>query len=250
MSETMGPLNTDDMRQAVVARRIIDDTPVRHGLDGGWYPASKVKGLIVTSPRATPPPAPPPEASPVFTPVEKPSPFTLVSIRPWPSYVLVGAFVMWCLASNSPQPVGTLCYLAIILFTTAVAAMVWRRSPTLSTSLVVATSGFFAILAIYAFAQIDTYEEHFDEGEIAGNVTYEFWTNQPVREYARIYADDSKADLVVTREGPLSGDPREWHGKWDFTFWDPADIRWESRYYWYGEEVSQGEWQLRNRQWE
>ena len=47
----------------------------------------------------------------------------------------------------------------------------------------------------------------------------------------------------IEEEGPLSPSGK-WHGQTTVTIWEP--FKRSSKWYWYGEEVSEGEWHLRN----
>lgn len=52
-------------------------------------------------------------------------------------------------------------------------------------------------------------------------------------------------DEFWTAEGPMS-DSGRMHGKW--TFWNLRnDARTQPKWYWYGEEITEGEWHLRNK---
>jgi len=93
------------------------------------------------------------------------------------------------------------------------------------------------VAAIYAWTQFDYYEETWQ----GGSTTYHDWQRRNGRvEYRRVSRDGWSA------EGPMAGDPRKLHGHWRYVIWKPK-LQHDDNWFWYGEEISQGEWELRNR---
>jgi len=66
--------------------------------------------------------------------------------------------------------------------------------------------------------------------------------------YKRIYSDVAHVDDAwLAMEGGYSESGRP-HGKWEtVTFLRGADTTVKDEWFWYGEEISEGEWHLRNR---
>ncbi len=56
---------------------------------------------------------------------------------------------------------------------------------------------------------------------------------------------DEKGHLDWEAGGPMSESGKP-HGHWTTTLWEPR-LNWTDQWYWYGEEVSEGQWHLRNR---
>lgn len=51
--------------------------------------------------------------------------------------------------------------------------------------------------------------------------------------------------LGNSMEGPMAGDPPKPHGHWTITLWRPFTT--SHLWYWYGDTITQGEWELRNK---
>lgn len=66
--------------------------------------------------------------------------------------------------------------------------------------------------------------------------------NKPVYRTVTILTKEGKLDVVM--EGPLSPDSGKPHGKWKYLAFNPIDG--ETWWYWYGDQVTEGEWHLRN----
>lgn len=98
----------------------------------------------------------------------------------------------------------------------------------------------FAIGTCVAHHQFGTYNErrHRQDGgwEV---VTYRNKTGDPFEMFIA-FPDDSP---IIMASGGLSSSGK-YHGEWSYQFNDPP--RFETLWYWYGEEITEGEWHLRN----
>jgi DNA-directed RNA polymerase subunit RPC12/RpoP len=94
-----------------------------------------------------------------------------------------------------------------------------------------------AIVCVVVWSQFDSYVEHW-----TGEVTE--YTDQKMRMSGQIYHRKATNDRVHG-SGPMAGDPVKMHGHWVFYF--KPEQRRIDQWYWYGDEVSQGEWELRQK---
>ncbi len=73
--------------------------------------------------------------------------------------------------------------------------------------------------------------------------TYTRFGEKPL--YKTVWMRNERGGWESTFEGPTSSDSGKPHGRWHFLSHSPLYS--EDTWYWYGEEVTEGEWQLRNR---
>ena len=99
---------------------------------------------------------------------------------------------------------------------------------------------------MFLFGHFDTYEYRWSDGDFSFNDTYKTWGGQHV--YRSIF-DYSKDDASGVRwrstSGGMAGTGKP-HGKWVTVYYNP-EFKITTQFYWYGEEISEGEWHLRNR---
>jgi hypothetical protein len=78
------------------------------------------------------------------------------------------------------------------------------------------------------------------------HTTYSKSTNEPVYQLAALHKAVGPVDLFegMCQEGPVSASGK-WHGETKTTIWEP--FKQTSGWYWYGEQITEGEWHLRNR---
>ncbi len=99
-----------------------------------------------------------------------------------------------------------------------------------------------AIAALFMWAPFDRYDHHWSSRSGADYVdTTTRFTSRVV--YRHVDHNDSDD---WSSYGPMAGDPSKPHGRWHDHWSKPS---WGSRdhWYWYGDQISQGEWELRNR---
>jgi predicted Zn finger-like uncharacterized protein len=104
---------------------------------------------------------------------------------------------------------------------------------------VVAGVAFFgASLASWTWGLFDNYEQSWTRGKVEYRDSYR--RKGPKLFYRKIYVPDDYA-----AEGAMSGEPTKPHGHWVTRFFKPAET--VHQWYWYGTEINQGEWELRQR---
>jgi hypothetical protein len=91
------------------------------------------------------------------------------------------------------------------------------------------------LLGSIIWALLDSYEQEFVGLGMLITDTYSRTSDVP--RYRKIVGEDSRA------EGPMAGDFKP-HGKWRISL--PSGAQ-QTSWYWYGEEITEGEWHLRNR---
>ncbi len=175
---------------------------------------------------------------------------TLWARKCWPIFAatvgLSGWFVFSC---STSKDITFFCYPCIAL--TGVAVMVltqrrWRYRATKAGGILL------TLTVIVAWGYNDTYEIQWVDANTRFADTYKRWSDQFVYRKFSVYDSPKAAQQArfvglgeVSAKGPMAGTGKP-HGSWEYTQWKP---KWqvETKFYWYGEEVSEGEWHLRNR---
>jgi hypothetical protein len=97
---------------------------------------------------------------------------------------------------------------------------------------------FVTMVVFYYFSRCDVYPEHWESED---GTRYTDW-------YQRFQGGPTHRSLSfdgVYGSGPMKGEgKRRPHGMWTVL---GKDLSLEKKFYWYGEEVSEGEWHLRNK---
>ena len=97
---------------------------------------------------------------------------------------------------------------------------------------------------VFAWGYFDTYKEFWKNDRVNYIDTYHRWTGRHIYRYISAYETGDSTKLSWTADGQLAGTGKL-HGKWDYTYWSP-NFTHHVQFYWYGEEVTEGEWHLRN----
>lgn len=152
---------------------------------------------------------------------------------------------LYCAISTSPD-LSLLCYPSIALIGAGITARClhafnWRGAKIAG---IVAT-----VAVIYLWGRHDTYERTWTSDTFEYTDTYRRWGHQHVYRRIEKYEEDQmdkefKGLGIWTARGPIAGTGKL-HGKWEYIVWKPK-IHMETTFYWYGEEISEGEWHLRN----
>ncbi|MEM7559645.1 MAG: hypothetical protein AAF394_11030 [Planctomycetota bacterium] len=113
---------------------------------------------------------------------------------------------------------------------------------------------FLGLIVLYA--RIDNYTKEWRKDDSRYVDYYNRWTGNCVYRVVTVYETiaAAEADEILetyqTSEGPLSSSGRP-HGRWKHLLHSNHDVgrmpRLWDEYYWYGEEVTEGDWHLRNR---
>ena len=109
-------------------------------------------------------------------------------------------------------------------------------------AIVIASVFAVALLWLSCWKVFGTYRESF-EGTSNSWITetYSNWTGKPC--YRHVEMRDSGGKAIGYADGPVS-DSGKPHGEWDLLFLDEfKSVKW---WYWYGEQITEGEWHLRN----
>ena len=102
---------------------------------------------------------------------------------------------------------------------------------------------------LFVFGWNDTVRQSWDKDESHYHDTRHRWSD---RLLARAYSEYKTSDhihLVYYASGPMAGTGKQ-HGEWTHELYDDSrilPIDTETAFYWYGEEVSEGEWHRRNK---
>jgi hypothetical protein len=169
--------------------------------------------------------------------------------RTWPVVtILLGLFFWAAFASVWQGALSLICYPAIALIGATLVSL-WflpfrRRSATL-------IGWGLVIAAILWWGYRDTYVVEWSQGSAEYHDTFSRWTRKHLHRRVEAFSstDRDYEDRIYDANGPVgqSGKP---HGRWSY-YYDadhvhPAE-RFQTKFYWYGEEISEGEWHLRNR---
>jgi hypothetical protein len=156
-----------------------------------------------------------------------------------PYVVAVAAFFTWVNTACLP-PGRTLLvnYGAVIVFGICVTAIVQRRFGTTTIrSRVIGWGGMAMIVGLFIiWSRYDFYTER---NTLEGGGFIDFYMRRGSHHAFYKYIDNG-----TILEGPCSASGKP-HGKWKQIIWVPFSHN--ELYYWYGEEISEGEWHLRNK---
>ncbi len=181
-------------------------------------------------------------------------------------FIAVSALVVWVDTLGRPTgPVVLLNYLALIgSCFAATAAIIW---PWFRLWLYVPIASTATLILVTVFGWHDQYTVHWtsvwdpekleyvqteeplgwaeecDQPLIRYRDTYFRWRKTTSYREMR-YREDDSSGLDDTHKGPRSESGKP-HGQWHSVSWDPFHS--EDEWYWYGEEISEGEWHLRNK---
>lgn len=175
----------------------------------------------------------------------------------WPVAALVLSVGLSILAGE-PR-FWALAYVAIILSLWGATELVSRRFPTRRTWTCLAGTMLIAF-ALFTWGRIDTYKDEWASDTARFTETFHRWTGRHVYRQVDHYLTAEECakdkwgfDPDSTSEGPMAGTGRP-HGMWKRTVglkhWaeytkSHLPIT-QTTFYWYGDEITEGEWHLRN----
>ena len=174
-------------------------------------------------------------------------------IRRWYTLIiLIAAFVAWLITGFSgDQYIGYYSYPALFIAVACGSRMVYRKFPSKALIPIM----LIAVFAIpWAWGKVHTYKYEYVNNTHYVITTHEFWSGKPI--YGESYEYEKGTDLKQVPEYPMAGGKirvhaegpmpktHEMHGKWTFRW--PGTLESETVFYWYGEEVSEGDWHLYN----
>ncbi len=157
--------------------------------------------------------------------------------------------VAWLMALGS-QPYSVLVrihYLGLAVFVVGVTLEIAGRVPRLK-PFGTAISVFAVLGAWWLWPQFDCYDERWESG--SGTTFTDSRTRSGRHYHRRLRTDTEKqrdgSYIYGERaEGPMAGDPPKPHGHWErFEFKSYSTTH---MWYWYGDSITQGEWELRNK---
>jgi hypothetical protein len=220
---------------------------VRGESEAAWVPASTVLGSPPPVPVASEPPIAvlrPPIVEQDFSYATA---FKILAV----GSILVAAFYLGNSAGGPMEKRSSFweC-VSLSLFACAISAIIYfrRQRPWR----IIAAVSVVAAYWIYCKVDGDTYRTHYTDPQ--GNSVDEVrmsWGDRPawrsIHEKVLKLGDDDDIFRWSHREGPLSPSGRE-HGKWTWRYATGPATGWERTYwYWYGDEVTEGEWMLRSK---
>ena len=167
--------------------------------------------------------------------------------KTWPTWAIaLGIFGWFVFAITSMSRAEHLLSYPCIAFVGAgITAHCLRQCTWLWTKL---TGILLTVAAVYLWGHYDVYDDRWVHDNVRYTDTYKVWGGQHI--YRDLYAFETPeaADKwlgmpIRSARGPIAGTGR-FHGKWSYTYWKPFRV--ETKFFWYGEEISEGEWHLRN----
>jgi hypothetical protein len=162
----------------------------------------------------------------------------------WPGFAVGVGFFGWLFFSIADsQDLPLYCYPSIALAGAGATVIFARRSGIRKAKWI---GVLLTLAAVFAWGYFDTYERTWHNDNVRFRDTYSRWGGNLVYRDLEIFENDARQGLpVVSEEGPMAGTGRP-HGAWEVTIRKP-DLRIKTQFYWYGEEIEEGEWYLRNR---
>lgn len=161
----------------------------------------------------------------------------------WPGWAIATGLLGWVLCvTNERGGRAILCYPFLALACAGVVGFAVRR---FDRWWVRYAGAALAALVLVWWGSVDTYTERWHNGSAKLTDTYRRLGNRPIHRLIYFYDSSEESPLVPSAEGPLAGTGKP-HGQWRYTTWEP-EFSVRSKFYWYGEEVSEGEWHLRNK---
>lgn len=149
----------------------------------------------------------------------------------------------------SEPPTDLLHYVGIASIISVVAWKFYRRRPRTSSEVNRITLSAIAVIVVCLAVRgyFDTTTERHTTRDSNGESTeYENVISRFGRKYIyrTIRVFDQDGSFVCVMEGPLSPESGKSHGHWKYLGFSP--IHGEDWWYWYGDQVSEGEWHVRN----
>lgn len=165
----------------------------------------------------------------------------------WPGWAIATGLLGWVLCvTNERGGRAILCYPFLALACAGVVGFVVRRFDRWWVSYLGAG---LAVLVLVWWGSVDTYTTKWHRGFNRYRDTFTRWGDRII--YRDIDFCDSPEDaakffsISPSACGPMAGTGKP-HGQWRYDYGSP-DWRSETKFYWYGEEISEGEWHLRNK---
>jgi len=162
----------------------------------------------------------------------------------WPGWIIgLGLFAWLYFSVVNSQNLPLFCYPSIALAGVGGTVILSRRSGPRTAKWIGIP---ITLAAVVAWGYFDTYESTWHNENVRFTDTYSRWGGNLVYRDLDIFENEARQGLpVFSEEGPMAGTGRP-HGEWKVMIWKP-DLRSETQFYWYGEEIDEGEWYLRNR---
>lgn len=167
--------------------------------------------------------------------------------KTWPTWAIVLGLLGWLVFANSmSRAVPLLSYPCIAFVGAGITARCTRKYTWRWTKL---TGILLTVTAVYLWGRYDTYNSEWVHDNVRYTDTYKRWGGQHI--YRVLHAFETPEAAAEWRgipnwsaRGPIT-ETGKVHGKWSYTYWKP-DFHIETKFFWYGEEISEGEWHLRN----
>lgn len=180
---------------------------------------------------------------------------TVIIVKGDAILMIVGAVGFLLLADSKPNAVFFWSYPALAAAGYGAACTASRR---LGLRWLMHVGLALTVGAIYLWNCHDTTIERWKHQEKQGRKivnteysdTYTRWSHRHVHRDVSVW-DGPEPPATTLGEhmwdarGPMAGTGKM-HGEWTYTTWCP-DFERKTRFFWYGDEISEGEWHLRNR---
>lgn len=152
---------------------------------------------------------------------------------------LWGGLILWLLTIGCPESMTLWHYGALIIWTSIVAGRLKRRYfPNWAWGRTVAITSVVALVFIYG--RWDQFPDQREDEHLTSTVMRYRWSRIPT--YKNVWFKDENGKTSEHWEGPLSESGKQ-HGKWSQFSWSLGGT---DAWYWYGEEVSEGQWHALN----
>ena len=226
MPPKIAPTLTKEQREAVAEQNVADFRASRSFSHGGSHPLS-VALLVIA-------------AAPVWL------------RKTWPTWAIALGLFGWLVfaTTSMSRPDHLLSYPCIAFVGAGITAHCLRQYTWLWTKL---TGILLTVAAVYLWGHYDAYDVEWVHDNVRYTDTYKVWGEQHIYRDVDAFETPEAANkwLIFPREsfpilsarGPIAGTGK-FHERWSYTYWKPFRI--ETKFFWYGEEISEGEWHLRN----
>lgn len=163
-------------------------------------------------------------------------------------FVMAMAILVWIVTMHSKPYTTEVCthYFSLAIFSAMLPFEIFRHFKRWR-SLQVPFAIAFVVLAWSIWPRFDSYDTQWYSD--TGTRFVDSYSRSGKHWYRHLTMKSSKGtySLGYSSEGPMSGTPPRPHGHWLSTSWEPVLFEQSHHWFWYGEEITQGEWELRQK---
>jgi hypothetical protein len=151
--------------------------------------------------------------------------------------VLVAAVITFFITVNSPpSPRALVHYAALAIIVFALSALISPASMT-ARKWITGLTGPVVLVVWWSYSLVDCYDDRWTSENGTRFVDSRRRSGALYERYA-LFPDNGFAHGPMTETGKL-------HGQWTYSTLGTIGLK--TRWYWYGEEITEGEWHLRNK---